>query len=45
VLLFALWVFLLDRTIRQGPQEHAAGESAESDHPLADVFAARAKHD
>ena len=45
VLLFALWVFLLDRTIRKGPQEHSIGETAGGASPVASAISARAAHE
>ena len=45
MLLFVLWVFLLDRAIRQGPQTHSAAGSTAGHNPVASAIAARAKHD
>jgi cytochrome d ubiquinol oxidase subunit I len=44
VILFILWVFLLDRAIRKGPQELAPEESPQPDHPVVSSAAALASH-
>ncbi len=44
-LLFTLWVFLLDRAIRQGPQLADVKERSSSGRNTASVIAARASHD
>jgi cytochrome d ubiquinol oxidase subunit I len=43
-LLFALWVFLLNRTIQAGPEPTPVVESGPSDGPVWPTIAARVRH-
>jgi cytochrome d ubiquinol oxidase subunit I len=45
VLLFALWVFLLDRAIRRGPETAGVPVVSGADHGTSSAITARAAHD
>jgi cytochrome d ubiquinol oxidase subunit I len=45
VLLFALWVFLLDRAIRRGPETAGVPVVSGADHATSSAITARAAHD
>jgi hypothetical protein len=44
ILLFALWVFLLDKAIRQGPDMALAGSEPSPDEGAISAITARAAH-